>query len=150
MHVYQTRKAFDAELSSVKKWVRCGQALDLASGLQRDVAYSIGDSLVYWWDEAASLAASDFVGHRRYLSVLSPIDGGLAVEIAPKSALQAIKPYSDLTDRERFAGAGERTVVQAGGVLVVDIDEAFRIPADQRVKAVVIHVTVEGYSFPNK
>lgn len=41
--------------------------------------------------------------------------------------------------------------IPAGGVAVVEIDEAYRVvddAADSRV--VVLHVTVEGYSFPNK
>ena len=48
MHVFNSRADFDAQMKSVKKWMRTGQALDGVSELQHDVAYSIGDSLVYW------------------------------------------------------------------------------------------------------
>ena len=37
-----------------------------------------------------------------------------------------------------------------GGVLVVDVEEAARVLPDPDVAAVMLHVTVEGYSFPNK
>ena len=49
MHVFNSRADFDAQMKSVKKWMRTGQALDGVADLQHDVAYSIGDSLVYWW-----------------------------------------------------------------------------------------------------
>ena len=62
MHVYENRTLFDLELSSVKKWMRVGQALDIAPSLLRDVAYSIGDSLTYWWDRTAGLSTLDMVG----------------------------------------------------------------------------------------
>ncbi len=53
MHVFNSRADFDAQMKSVKKWMRTGQALDGVADLQHDVAYSIGDSLVYWWVYAA-------------------------------------------------------------------------------------------------
>ena len=41
--------------------------------------------------------------------------------------------------------------IPAGGVAVVEIDEAYRVLADTTdPRVVVLHVTVEGYSFPNK
>ena len=45
MHVFNSRADFDAQMKSVKKWMRTGQALDGVADLQHDVAYSIGDSL---------------------------------------------------------------------------------------------------------
>lgn len=150
MHVYETRAQFDAELGSVKKWMRTGQALDIVDTLKQGVAYSIGDSLVYWWDRTPALATDDFVGHRRYLTILCPRDAAAAIEVAPKAALEQTEAYSDLTDRERFQGTGDTVTVPAGGILVIDEDEAYRICAAPDAALCVLHVTVEGYSFPNK
>lgn len=151
MHVYENRAQFDAELSSVKKWMRVGQALDIAPTLLQDVAYSIGDSLTYWWDRTPAIATPDMVGSRRYLSVLAPIDGDAHAVVAPKADLSLTRAYSDLDDRERFeATEAEAVCVPAGGVLVVEEHEAFRVLPDPDVAAVVLRVTVEGYSFPNK
>lgn len=151
MHVYETREGFDAQLGTVKKWMRAGQALDIAPTLLQNVAYSIGDSLTYWWDTAEGLATPDMVGGRRYLTALSPIDGELKVVVAPKGDLAGTEAYSDLTDRERYEAVdGPVATVPAGGALIVDVDEAFRVLPDPAVHAVMLHVTVEGYSFPNK
>ncbi|MBM6867205.1 hypothetical protein [Collinsella tanakaei] len=151
MHVYETRARLDAELGHVKKWMRVGQALDIAPTLLRDVAYSIGDSLTYWWDRTPAVATPDMVGSRRYLSVLAPIDGSAQVVVAPKAELSQTVAYSDLDDRERFEAVDTPVVtVPAGGVLVMDEDEAFRALPDPDVAVVVVRVTVEGYSFPNK
>ena len=79
------------------------------------------------------------------------MDGELAVVVAPKADLELTEAYSDLTDRERFAAVdGPVVTVPAGGILVVDIDEAFRVLPEPGSHAVMTHVTVEGYSFPNK
>ena len=72
MHVFNSRADFDAQMKSVKKWMRTGQALDGVADLQHDVAYSIGDSLVYWWVYAREAVTADLVGHRRYHAVLAP------------------------------------------------------------------------------
>ena len=150
MHVYDTREQFDAQLGTVKKWMRTGQALDIAPTLSRNVAYSIGDSLTYWWDNTPALAGEDLIGHRRYLFVCSPIDGDMTVMVAPKGQLTAVEAYSDLTDRERFVGPANIVTVPAGGIFVADIDEAAKVLSDPDVAAGELHVTVEGYSFPNK
>ena len=169
MHVFNSRADFDAQMKSVRKWMRTGQALDGVADLQHDVAYSIGDSLVYWWVNAHEAATADLVGHRRYHAVLAPhdsdgdrpdrryhavlapLDGDLTVEVAPKASLTCTRAYSDIDDRERFEGTGETVTIPAGGVAVVEIDEAYRVVADAAdPRVVVLHVTVEGYSFPNK
>lgn len=151
MHVFNSRADFDAQMKPVKKWMRTGQALDGVSELQHDVAYSIGDSLVYWWVNAHEAATADLVGHRRYHAVLAPLDGDLTVEVAPKGGLTCTCAYSDIDDRERFEGTGETVTIPAGGVAVVEIDEAYRVVSDATdPRVVVLHVTVEGYSFPNK
>ena len=108
MHVFNSRADFDAQMKSVKKWMRTGQALDGVADLQHDVAYSIGDSLVYWWVYAREAATADLVGHRRYHAVLAPLDGDLTVEVAPKAGLTCTRAYSDIDDRERFEGGGDR------------------------------------------
>ncbi|MFR3877828.1 MAG: hypothetical protein ACLTYW_06430 [Collinsella sp.] len=149
MHIFNSRADFDAQMKSVKKWMRTGQALDGVSELQHDVAYSIGDSLVYWWVNAHEAATADLVGHRRYHAVLAPLDGNLTVEVASKADLTCTRAYSDIDDRERFEGTGETVTIPAGGVAVVEIDEAYRVVADAAdPRVVVLHVTVEGYSFP--
>ena len=151
MHVFNSRADFDAQMKSVKKWMRTGQALDGVSELQHDVAYSIGDSLVYWWVNAHEAATADLVGHRRYHAVLAPLDGDLTVEVASKADLACTRAYSDIDDRERFEGTGETVTIPAGGVGVVEIDEAYRVIAEASdPRVVVLHVTVEGYSFPNE
>ena len=126
MHIFNSRADFDAQMKSVKKWMRTGQALDGVADLQHDVAYSIGDSLVYWWVNAHEAATADLVGHRRYHAVLAPLDGDLTVEVAPKAGLTCTRAYSDIDDRERFEGTGETVTIPAGGVAVVEIDEAYR------------------------
>ncbi len=150
MHLYDNREDFDSQLGTVKKWKRVGQALDIAPTLQRDVAYSIGDSLTYWWDDAAGLSSDCLTGHRRYLTVLAPFEGELIVKIANKKQLNAVGRYSDLTDRERFDGPASFVSVPQGGVLVADVDEALAVTSLTTTKAVQLQVTVEGYSFPNK
>ena len=92
MHVFQSREQLDAELGTVRKWQRTGQALEASLMLAKAEAHSIGDSLVYWWQDAATLAAEDFVGHRRYLTVISPQD----------ATSPTVSALSELPTRSRY------------------------------------------------
>ena len=96
------------------------------------MAYSIGGAtrLVYRRVNAHEAATADLVGHRRYHAVLAPLDGDLTVEVASKTDLTCTRAYSDIDDRERFEGTGETVTIPAGGVAVVEIDEAYRVVAD--------------------
>jgi evolved beta-galactosidase subunit beta len=150
MHVFSNRAELDRLQGGATKWARTGQALDAAPGLLEDVTYSVGDSLTYRWTTTDRLAMPDLVGRRRYLLVVAPLDGDVHVEVAPVAQLTARADYDDLSDRQCFDGTGDLTVVPAGGILVVDIDEAARILPTPRTAAVVLHVTVEGATFHNK
>ena len=160
MRVYTTLESCRANLGAVRKWQRTLEAIataDPTSGvgpeLALDAAYSLGDSLTFWRADDAALGAERFTGHRRYHEVLAPVRGDLTVMVASKSRLESHGDYSDDSDRETFGGDGdaaERVVVPCGGVLIVGIDEAFRVEPRQQGETVVVHVTVEGFTFPNK
>ena len=84
MRLYDSLEMFDIGLSHVRKWMRCGQAIRQSTHLPLDTAYSLGDSLTFWAVPAGALADDRYVGHRRYHTVLSPIDEPLAVYVRPK------------------------------------------------------------------
>ena len=86
MRLYDSLEMFDIGLSHVRKWMRCGQAIRQSTHLPLDTAYSLGDSLTFWAVPAGALADDRYVGHRRYHTVLSPIDEPLAVYVRPKTA----------------------------------------------------------------
>lgn len=152
MRLYATRDAFEANLGHVRKWMRAGEAVVKAPGLPYDAAYSLGDSLTFWRARDQDLTADGFVGHRRYHGVLAPLEGNLRVRIAAKAGLTVDQIYDDTTDRETFmdGGEGESVVVPEGGVLILEEPEAAHVEAGQSGSAVVLHVTVEGFTFPNK
>lgn len=150
MRLFTDHAAMREILGGTKKWARTLEALDAAPGLSAGVAYSIGDSLTYRKGRTADLATEELVGRRRYHLVVAALGGEVAVEVAPKGAVTAAGPYSDITDRQPFTGSGETVRVPDGGLLVVDIDEAARIIPSPDSEAVLLHVTVEGASFHNK
>ena len=150
MHDFTNRAELDRLQGGATKWARAGQALDAAPHLLEDVTYSVGDSLTYRWATTDRLASPHLVGHRRYLLVVAALDGDVHVEVAATSQLTPLGPYDDLSDRQIFDGTGDLTVVPAGGILVVDIDEAARILPSPLTAAVTLHVTVEGATFHNK
>ena len=85
MRLYDSLEMFDTGLSHVRKWMRCGQAIRQSTRLPLDTAYSLGDSLTFWAVPAGALADDRYVGHRRYHTVLSPIDEPLAVYVRAKT-----------------------------------------------------------------
>ena len=150
MHVFTNRAELDRLQGGATKWARTGEALDALPGLLENVTYSVGDSLTYRWATTDRLATADLVGHRRYLLVVAALDGDVHVEVAPTAQLSPSGPYDDLSDRQYFDGTDDLTVVPAGGVLVVDIDEAARILPSPQTAAAILRVTVEGATFHNK
>lgn len=150
MRIFDSPDALRALLGGEKKWSRALEALSAAPSLPAGVTYSIGDSLTYRRGRAVDLATEELTGRRRYLMVVASLGGEVAVEVASQDAVTAAGPYSDLTDRQPFTGGAESVTVPDGGLLVVGIDEAARILPDPHARAVLLHVTVEGSSFPNK
>lgn len=150
MRLFDTRTAFDDILGGTKKWLRTGEALDVAPTLQEGVAYSIGDSLTYVADDASAFATESLVGRRRYHQVVASTQGTVRLEVVRKDAVAETSPYSDLTDRQSFSGSGEIVDIPEGAICIVDIDEAARILPEAEGAAVVLHVTVEGATFHNK
>ncbi|MGD7732894.1 hypothetical protein ACQCX5_08020 [Propionibacteriaceae bacterium G57] len=138
------------ELGNYRKWQRVGLALELRGRLQPGVAYSLGDSGTFRLTSAAGLVRGELVGHRRYLPVLACLRGHLDVEVGRTDDLVALGDYDDTTDRQYFTGSGRIVRVLAGGLLAISTDEAYRVvgPAEDDVEVMVLHVTVEGPSFP--
>ena len=168
MRIYGSIDEFQTNLGHVRKWMRSGQAIAAARDLPEGVAYSMGDSLTFWNTLPSDLADGRFIGHRRYHTVFAPV-GPMAVQVAAKAVLTVAESYDDTTDRECFempkmteddgSTSDVRLVeVPAGGVLILEEDEAWRVPATSGASSgeetsspvTVLHVTVEGFTFPNK
>ncbi|MFJ9174033.1 hypothetical protein [Streptomyces sp. NPDC102360] len=149
MRIFRDHAHLEEVLGGVTKWQRTLQALR-AEGRPLGVMYSVGDSLTTMREHTDALATDDLVARRRYLYVLSPVDGDAEIETAPVATLDEATPYSDLTDRQHWRGEGERHTLARGAVLVAGPDEAVRILPAPRTTAVVAHVTVEGATFHNK
>ena len=92
------------------------------------------------------------MGHRRYQTVIAVLDGETSVRLAPRATLTPLEPYSDLSDRERFAPAADAPAVTVshGEVLAVPIDHAWGIEPHTHADLLVVRLTVEGATFHNK
>lgn len=149
MQIFRDLDEFSLTTASMTKWVRAVQAVRVAPEHAEGAMHSIGDSLTYLRTRRR-YAHDDFVGHRRYLEVLAALDSPVDIVIAAKCQLEHVEPYSDLTDRERLTGSGQEMTLRPGQLLITDIDEAVRYPTSSRTPHVVLHVSVEGATFPNK
>ena len=162
MRIFQDPEALVRERADAKKWQRTRQAIENLDRIEPGIAHSIGDSLTYWRGPAEGLLAAwrtddGFVASRRYLTVLHAVDADLAVELVPVAEADVRAPYDDLSDREVLSAGGasvatgaSTATVPAGGLGVVELDEAFRLRPGNGGQAAIIRVTVEGASFPNK
>ena len=160
MRIFQDPEALVRERADAKKWQRTRQAIENLDRIEPGIAHSIGDSLTYWRGPAEGLLAAwrtgdGFVASRRYLTVLHAVDADLAVELVPVAEADVRAPYDDLSDREVLSDTGasaraSTATVPAGGLGVVELDEAFRLRPGNGGQAAIIRVTVEGASFPNK
>lgn len=150
MIVLESLEQFKVVYRDGRKWNRCVEAIENIGNIKDGVMYSIGDSLVYMIADGVANNSETFEGNRRYFDVHYYLEGRETVEFAEKSQLELIEPYSDETDREFLAGKGEVKQLHEGQVAIFDNSKAYRFHGDERVRKVVLKVTIEDGYFLNK
>lgn len=150
MIVLESLEQFKVVYRDGRKWNRCVEAIENIGNIKDGVMYSIGDSLVYMIADGVANNSETFEGNRRYFDVHYYLEGRETVEFAEKSQLELIEPYSDETDREFLTGKGEVKQLHEGQVAIFDNSKAYRFHGDERVRKVVLKVTIEDGYFLNK
>jgi len=149
MIVLDNLEQFKVVYRDGRKWNRCVEAIENIANIKDGVMYSIGDSLVYMIEDGTKLTDL-FEGNRRYFDVHYYLEGRETVEFADKSDLRLEQAYRDETDREFLSGQGETRELCEGQVAIFDNDKAYRFHGDNRVRKVVLKVTIEDGYFLNK
>jgi len=141
---------FKAIYCDARKWRRCLEAIEKIDNIQNNVYHSIGDSLTYYVTEGLTEGNQYFTGNRRYLDVHYYLEGQEFIEVACKTTLSTITPYCDMSDRETLQGNGELNSVGNGQFVIFDNSQAYRFSGNERVRKVVLKVTIEDGYFLNK
>ncbi|WP_399425099.1 beta-galactosidase subunit beta [Vibrio campbellii] len=149
MIVLDNLEQFKVVYRDGRKWNRCVEAIENIDNIKDGVMYSIGDSLVYMIEDGTKQTEL-FEGNRRYFNVHYYLEGRETVEFADKSDLRLEQAYRDETDREFLSGQGETRELCEGQVAIFDNDKAYRFHGDNRVRKVVLKVTIEDGYFLNK
>ncbi|UQA50362.1 MULTISPECIES: beta-galactosidase subunit beta [Vibrio] len=149
MIVLDNLEQFKVVYRDGRKWNRCVEAIENIANIKDGVMYSIGDSLVYMVEDGTK-QTDLFEGNRRYFDVHYYLEGRETVEFADKSDLRLEQAYRDETDREFLSGQGETRELYEGQVAIFDNDKAYRFHGDNRVRKVVLKVTIEDGYFLNK
>ncbi|KOO14290.1 beta-D-galactosidase [Vibrio xuii] len=150
MIVLESLEQFKVVYRDGRKWNRCVEAIDNIANIKDGVMHSIGDSLVYMIEDGTARHTETFEGNRRYFDVHYYLEGRETVEFADKSQLELVDSYSDETDREYLIGNGEQRELHEGQVAILDNSKAYRFHGDNRVRKVVLKVTIEDGYFLNK
>lgn len=149
MIVLDNLEQFKVVYRDGRKWNRCVEAIENIANIKDGVMYSIGDSLVYMIEDGTK-QTDLFEGNRRYFDVHYYLEGRETAEFADKSDLRLEQAYRDETDREFLSGQGETRELCEGQVAIFDNDKAYRFHGDNRVRKVVLKVTIEDGYFLNK
>ena len=149
MIVLDNLEQFKVVYRDGRKWNRCVEAIENIANIKDGVMYSIGDSLVYMIEDGTKQTEL-FEGNRRYFDVHYYLEGRETVEFADKSDLRLEQAYRDQTDREFLSGQGKTRELCEGQVAIFDNDKAYRFCGDNRVRKVVLKVTIEDGYFLNK
>ncbi|CAK1780060.1 beta-galactosidase subunit beta [Vibrio crassostreae] len=150
MIVLDNLEQFKVVYRDGRKWQRCVEAIENIGNIKDSVMYSIGDSLAYMIEDGVARSTESFTGNRRYFDVHYYLEGRETVEFADKSQLEQTQAYSDETDREHLLGNGETRELSEGQVAIFDNCKAYRFHGDNRVRKVVLKVTIEDGYFLNK
>lgn len=149
MIVLDNLEQFKVVYRDGRKWNRCVEAIENIANIKDGVMYSIGDSLVYMIEDGTKQTEL-FEGNRRYFDVHYYLEGRETVEFADKSDLRLEQAYRDETDREFLSGQGETRELCEGQIAIFDNHKAYRFHGDNRVRKVVLKVTIEDGYFLNK
>lgn len=150
MIIYSDVESLEDARATGKKWLRVTSAARNVKNIPLGEAFSLGDSITYTRNLVSDFDASRFVGHRRYVEVINPLNEEITVSVAGKKDLTRVQAYSDLTDREWFEGSGSEVTLPAGSFLILDIDEAAKLVGPADAEVAIYRVTVEGATFHNK
>ncbi|MGY5771839.1 beta-galactosidase subunit beta [Vibrio antiquarius] len=150
MIVLDSLEQFKQVYRNGRKWNRCVEAIGNIGNIKDGVMHSIGDSLVYMVEDGIAKQTETFIGNRRYFDVYYYLEGRETVEFADKTTLKLEQAYRDETDREFFSGQGETRELCEGQVAIFENSEAYRFHGDNRVRKVVLKVTIEDGYFLNK
>ncbi|PSU30481.1 beta-galactosidase subunit beta [Photobacterium lutimaris] len=150
MIVLESLEQFKVVYRDGRKWNRCVEAIENIANIKDGVMYSIGDSLVYMVEDGIARHTETFEGNRRYFDVHYYLEGRETVEFAAKPDLTCTQAYRDETDREYFTGHGECCELHEGQIAIFDNGKAYRFVGDNRVRKVVLKVTIEDGYFLNK
>ncbi len=150
MIVLESLEQFKIVYRDGRKWNRCIEAIENIPNIKDGVMYSIGDSLVYMIEDGVARHTETFEGNRRYFDMHYYLEGHESIEFAKKSQLELVTAYSDETDREYLKGKGEVIELHQGQVAIFDNTTAYRFHGNNRVRKVVLKVTIEDGYFLNK
>jgi len=155
MIVLNNLKQFENIYHNGKKWNRCIKAIKNIENIKEGVMYSIGDSLNYMVQNSTMTLENTphfepFSGNRRYFDIHYYLDGNEYIEYANKNKLTQIQPYSDETDREYFTGEGEVQQITKGQIVIFNNNNAYRTKQSNKVRKVILKVTIEDGYFLNK
>ena len=150
MIVLESLEQFKVVYRDGRKWNRCVEAIENSANIKDGVMYSIGDSLDYRIEDDVARNTATFEGNRRYFDVHYYLEGRETVEFADKAALDVVEAYRDETDREYLQGEGATRELYEGQVAIFDNSKAYRFRGDNRVRKVVLKVTIEDGYFLNK
>ncbi|MEX3073879.1 beta-galactosidase subunit beta [Vibrio alginolyticus] len=149
MIVLDSLEQFKVVYRDGRKWNRCVEAIENVANIKDGVMYSIGDSLVYMIADGTKQNEL-FEGNRRYFDIHYYLEGRETIEFADKIDLRPEQAYRDETDREFLSGQGETRKLREGQIAIFDNDKAYRFHGDERVRKVVLKVTIEDGYFLNK
>ncbi|MEH6452082.1 MAG: beta-galactosidase subunit beta, partial [Psychromonas sp.] len=143
MIILNNIEQFKAIYCDARKWQRCIEAIENIGNIEDDIYHSIGDSLTYYVADGLTEESQYFTGNRRYLDVHYYLDGQENIEVACKKTLATITPYCDMSDRETLQGSGALNHVGNGQFVIFDNTKAYRFSGEDRVRKVVLKVTIE-------
>lgn len=131
-----------------KKWNRTYEAIEASNGLLAGVYYSVGDSLT-WMNLPAGFQDKHLQASNRYLRILYVKSGEVTFLHSQTAGCAEIRAYSDLDDKVFLSGDVAEEKLEAGNFVIFEPADATQIQAVNG-ETLLLRVTVEGFSFPNK
>ncbi len=92
-----------------------------------NVAYNIGDSMVYIWNPE-NITSETFISHRKYICALYVQSGEVKLSVTKRDEASVCTAYCDLNDEEHLTCDDYQTIsATQGQVVIINLTDAYRI-----------------------
>lgn len=132
-------------------WERAARALSESAQCECLYTRSLGDSLTYWTQtlvgvnsEYVELGSGTLRRHRRYRTLVMPLDEDVVLEVASVQHSELCTPYRETEDLALYEGRTTKYQLERMRIACLSSDVVWRLSGSDTARLCLVRVTIEA------